>query len=372
VSSSEAQLGAVARAWGVEHDTWLHRPLGNGHINDTWLVEYRRGDFTRFLVHQRINHHVFRRPDDVMDNISRVLSHLGRRSESGACLVLVARPAAGASGDRFRDADGYTWRAYEHIADSMSFDAVAQSAAGLRVARDAAFAFGRFSRDLSDLPGPRLHDTIPGFHDTAARFARFLEALRADPMNRALMCSDAIEFVSRREADCHRLVDLARRGELPERVAHNDTKLNNILFDGETRRALCVVDLDTVMPGLSAYDFGDLVRTAACSAAEDEVDLARVHVREDVFAALVDGFVAGFGDALTESERAQLAFSGKLIALECGMRFLTDFLEGDRYFKIAHPFHNLVRARAQFALVASIEERMDTLERIVERAGEGE
>jgi hypothetical protein len=364
---SEARLRDVTHAYGIACERWLHRPLGNGHINDTWLVEYVSRGASRRLVHQRINHHVFTRPDDVMTNIARVLSHLERKHavaghDERRRLRLVDRPDGGVS---YRDADGFVWRAYHHVPDSTSFDA----AHDLDIPREAATAFGRFIRDLADLPGDRLHDTIPGFHDTPARYARFESALRDDPMNRAAMCADAIAFVRSREADTRRLRDLERRGVVPERVVHNDTKLNNVLFDAGTRESLCVVDLDTVMPGLVAYDFGDLVRTAANSAAEDEEDVAKIHVREDVFAALVDGFVAGLGDALSRAEREQLAFSGKLIALECGMRFLTDFLEGDAYFKIAHPFHNLVRARAQFALVASIEDRMDALERIVEGVG---
>lgn len=365
---AEGRLRDVVDAFGIAHHTWRHRPLGNGHINDTWLVEYIGEHATRSAVHQRINHHVFTKPAEVMENIERVLRHLSMKHPHGnggyRSLRLIETPSGGVS---YQDDDGYTWRSYEHVPGSTSFD----TPHDLGVPRQAACAFGRFVRDLADLGGDRLHDTIPGFHDTPARYAKFESALRSDPMNRAIECRDAIAFVHLREGDTRRLIDLARRGVLPERVVHNDTKLNNVLFDAVTHESLCVVDLDTVMPGLSAYDFGDLVRTAANSSAEDAEDLSQVHVRVDVFKALVHGFIEGFGPELTRAERDQLAFSGKLIALECGMRFLTDFLQGDQYFKVAHPFHNLARARNQFALVASIEQHIDELERIVEEIGDG-
>ena len=231
----------------------------------------------------------------------------------------------------------------------------------------AALSFGHFQRLLLDFPATDLHDTIPDFHNTRRRFERFLEVLDADPADRASQIPEEVRFLKEHELEASRLLDLQDRGELPLRVTHNDTKLNNILFDGETGEGICVVDLDTVMPGLSLYDFGDLVRTAATTAAEDERDLNKVRMDIQLFRELVRGYLDALGGALEDQEIRNLAFSARLITMEIGMRFLTDFLEGDIYFKIHREGHNLDRARNQFQLVRSMEAQVDEMEAVVEK-----
>jgi Ser/Thr protein kinase RdoA (MazF antagonist) len=235
-------------------------------------------------------------------------------------------------------------------------------------AESAAKAFGAFQALLADLPGERLHETIPDFHHTPSRFARFQAALAKDSHGRAAAAGPEIAFALARASEVSVVVDALRDGSLPERVTHNDTKLNNVLLDDITQEGVCVIDLDTVMPGSALYDFGDLVRTSTSPATEDETDLSRVRMQLPMFAALVRGYLTSARGFLTPREKELLPFAGKLITLEIGLRFLTDWLEGDTYFKIKRPMHNLDRCRTQFKLVASIEEQLPTMQEIVERA----
>ena len=234
-------------------------------------------------------------------------------------------------------------------------------------AAEAARAFGEFQRLLLDLPGARLRETIPGFHDTRRRFEDFRRAITNDSRRRAAEARSEIAFALTREALAGVLLDLHARGEIPERITHNDTKLNNVMLDDATHEAVCVIDLDTVMPGLALYDFGDMVRSATNAAAEDERDLAKVAMRMPIYEALVSGYLAAAGGFLNAAERAHLAFAGKLVTFEIGLRFLTDFLEGDVYFKTHRPGHNLDRARNQFALVRSIEAQESAMQAAAER-----
>ncbi len=357
---------AIGRNFQVEGAFHEAAPFGSGHINDTYRARYDHAGTPRDYLHQRINHHVFKSPEKVMENMQKVTAHIwdklrqaGEADPARRCLRLIPMPEGGLL---HKDADGNYWRTMDCISGVQTYDTVQQP----RQAYQAARAFGRFQRLLLDFPASDLHDTIPDFHHTPRRFERFLEVLEADPAGRAASIPGEIQFLRAHQAETARLLDLHAAGELPLRVTHNDTKLNNVLFDGDTGEGICVVDLDTVMPGLALYDFGDLVRTAATTAAEDEADLDRVRMDLSLFRELVRGYLDAVGGALEEAEVRNLAFSARLITLEIGMRFLTDHLEGDIYFKIHRDGHNLDRARNQFALVRSMEAQAREMELIVE------
>jgi Ser/Thr protein kinase RdoA (MazF antagonist) len=232
-------------------------------------------------------------------------------------------------------------------------------------AREAARAFGHFQAMLADLPAPRLEETIPRFHHTPSRFATLIAALETDACHRARDVKREIDFVTQREPVTRHLLDLHQAGRIPERITHNDTKINNVMMDPDTNEGMCVIDLDTVMPGLALYDFGDMVRTATSPAPEDERDLSKVTMRMEIFEALAEGYLAAAGSVLNPAEIDHLAYSSKLIALETGIRFLTDHLGGDTYFKIHRPNHNLDRARTQFKLVESIEAQEEQMKKSV-------
>jgi Ser/Thr protein kinase RdoA (MazF antagonist) len=261
-----------------------------------------------------------------------------------------------------RDAQGGWWRCYLFIENARTYDVVETPQQAAAAAR----AFGEFQRLLVDLPGKRLHETIPNFHHTRQRFTAFQRALEADAHNRAAQARREIQFVLEREALVDVLLDLQARGEIPERVTHNDAKFNNVMLDEATQGGLCVIDLDTVMPGLALYDFGDLVRSGTNSAAEDERDLARVQARRPIFEALVEGYLSAARPFLNDAEVAHLTLAGHVITFEIGLRFLTDFLAGDVYFKTKRPTHNLDRAANQFALVRSLEAQRSAMEVIVQ------
>jgi hypothetical protein len=339
-------------------------PHGSGHINDTFAVTCRsaQGHVRRYLL-QRINGRIFRDIPALMQNIARVTQHArSRLPTAGAERALTLIPDR--SGAPFaRDESGAAWRCYDFIEGARTYDLLERP----EQAREAAAAFGRFQGLLADLPAPRLHETIPAFHHTRRRFETFLDIVRRDPAGRVAAAQNEIAFATAREATVDRLLDRHARGELPERTTHNDTKLNNVMLDDATGRAVCVIDLDTVMPGLALYDFGDLVRSATNAAAEDATDLAQVVARPEIFTALAEGYLATARSFLCPAEIAELAFSGRLITFEIGLRFLTDFIEGDVYFKTQRPGHNLDRARNQFALVRSLEGQQDAFQRIVDR-----
>jgi Ser/Thr protein kinase RdoA (MazF antagonist) len=259
--------------------------------------------------------------------------------------------------------DGSVWRTYPFIERARGYDELETN----RQAHEAARAFGAFQNLAADLPGARLHETIPDFHHTPKRLAALQAAIESDPSNRAAECRAEIDFALARAGDCSVVTDLIASGAIPERVTHNDTKLNNVLLDDVTAEGVCVIDLDTTMPGSALYDFGDMVRTAAPTTREDDPDLSQLDIRLDRFEALVRGYLSS-ASFLNPAERDHLAFAGKLLTLECGIRFLTDYLQGDVYFKIKRPSHNLDRARNQFAFVAAIERNLDALRQIVARA----
>jgi hypothetical protein len=336
-------------------------PYGNGHINDTFLVEYETTSGLRRFIHQRINDRVFPHPPLIMENIQRVTCHLRRKLEERGVpdvdrRTLTLVPAADGRA-WWPDREGRFWRTYLFIEGASSHEVITHP----RQAREAASAFGAFQAMLRDLPGPRLQETIPRFHHTPSRFAALEQAIREDPCHRAASAQPEIAFCLERKPIVSTLLRLHEAGLIPERITHNDTKINNVLLDNQTGEGLCVIDLDTVMPGLSLYDFGDLVRTCTSPAAEDERDLSRVTMRLEVFRELAAGYLQTAGEGLTPTERDHLVFAGKLITFEIGIRFLTDYLMGDRYFKIKRPNHNLDRCRTQLALVASIEQQEEAM-----------
>lgn len=337
-----------------------------GLINTTYRVTYDDGGRKSRYLLQRINEEVFPDPEAVMANISKVTRHIDQklRGEGGdfAGQTLGLYPAF--DGREFVEgAKGGVWRCYNFIEGCRTYEVIENTQQAYEVAK----AFGAFQGLVSDLGHEELAVTIAGFHDTPARYERLLEAIENDVKGRVALVEDEISFMREREEDVGRLVADAAAGNLPERVIHNDTKLNNVMMDEETDEAVCVIDLDTVMPGLTAYDFGDLVRSATSPAAEDERDLSLVEMRLPMFEALVKGYLEAAGGFLTSKEVEVLPFAGKLIALETGIRFLTDFLEGDHYFKVTREGQNLDRCRTQLALVRSIEAQEAEMTAVVEK-----
>lgn len=341
-------------------------PYGLGHINDTYLGRYQSAAGIFRCIHQRINHFVFKEPLKVMENIERVTHYARERiiatggDPERETLNLIPTRSGGTS---ILSERGETWRTYAFIDHAHTFD-VAQD---LDQVYHAARAFGKFQGLLNDLPGPRLHETIPAFHHTRRRFDAFLEALKADTAHRAGAVRAEIDFLLRREKDASVVVDLLAQGQLPERVTHNDTKLNNVLIDDQTGEGICVIDLDTIMPGSALYDFGDLIRMGAATAAEDEPDLSRVGVDLRLFERLARGYLESARAFLTPTEWELLVFGGRLITYEQAIRFLGDYLNGDVYYKTHREGHNLDRARTQIKLVAEMERRQEEMEAIINR-----
>lgn len=340
---------AIARQFEIRGDFLNARPHGSGHINDTYCAVFEQaGTRVRYIL-QRINHHIFKNPAALMDNVRRVTEHLGRKLAHEADASRRAlRLIATRNGNVFyRDADGNFWRAYDFIEKARTYDVALSAAQAFKAAK----AFGRFQELLADLPAPRLQEIIPGFHDTPKRFAVLEQAIASDAANRAKLAGPEIEFALRRRELTSRLLD----ANLPERVTHNDTKLNNVMVDDVTGEGICVIDLDTVMPGLALYDFGDMVRTATSPVEEDERDLSKVTMQFPMFEALAHGYLESAAGFLTAPEKELLPLAGKLITFEIGIRFLADFLAGDIYFKVHRESHNLDRCRTQFKLVEDIE-----------------
>ena len=341
-------------------------PYGSGHINDTYAVTFNQGGVPVRYILQRINHEIFKDPVSLMENIERVTQHqaeaLSGLSDASRCAITVVDTKAGES--LHRDDDGNFWRVYIMIEGAHSCDILETSSQAYHAAR----AFGRFQKLLANLPGKRLHETIPKFHDTPSRMNALKEAVEKDSSNRAKNANAEIDFVFARAGLVSKLIDLNKAGLIPERITHNDTKLNNVLLDDATGEGLCVIDLDTVMPGLALYDFGDMVRTGTNTAAEDERNLSKVTSDPKMFAALAEGYLSEAASFLNDKEVEMMPFSGILISLEIGTRFLTDYLQGDVYFKTSREGHNLDRCRTQFKLVASLEAQEEKMTRVVGEA----
>ena len=336
---SQEELAAALASMGVTDQTDVSR-YGSGHINDTFKVETRRG--VRFIL-QRVNTDIF--PQEMLkDNVIRVTKHL---ADKGVKSLVVS---------------GYEnpWRLYEFLEGYTSVDVVTNP----KEAELAAGAFAKFQNDLADLPPPRLGEIIPRFHDTVDRLRLLDEAAARDVAGRKAKVSAELAFIDARRNDAARIVTMMKTGEIPERITHNDTKINNVMLAPDGTNV--VIDLDTTMPGSALYDFGDMIRTSTAAAAEDERDLSKVYSKKEYFEALVSGYLAK-AKFLNEAEKANLAFSGRLITLPIGIRFLTDYLSGDTYFRTAYDEHNLVRCRTQLKMVESMEAQSAEYEAIVKK-----
>ncbi|MCI9385639.1 MAG: aminoglycoside phosphotransferase family protein [Lachnospiraceae bacterium] len=344
-------------------------PYGNGHINDTFLVRCQTADNTekRYIL-QRMNHDIFKNPPQLMENMVHVTKYLRKKilSQGGDPdreTLNVLKTQGGA--DCYQDSGNNYWRVFSFIENSMCLEKVENA----KDFYDSGAAFGNFQRMLADYPAETLHETIPNFHNTPSRLQDFQKAVRTGDKERAALAQREISFVLDRVREASVLTDLLSEGKLPLRVTHNDTKLNNILFDADTHKALCIIDLDTVMPGLSLYDFGDSIRFGANTGAEDETDLTKVGLDLGLFEAFTKGYLEGCKGSLTAKEIEMLPMGAKLMTYECGMRFLADFLTGDHYFKVHRVNHNLDRARTQFQLVADMETKWDEMTAIVQKYG---
>ncbi len=342
---------------------------GNGHINDTYLLTFQiSGMGSIKVILQKMNKDVFGKPEELMENVMGVTAFLreqiiknGGDPERETLNVIPAYD----NKPYYRDSYGDYWRSYKFITDATSYDVVEKP----EHFYESALAFGNFQCMLADYPAETLNETIEGFHDTKARFAVFKKAVEEDVMERAASVRDEIQFVLDREEVADYFGDLQAKGELPIRVTHNDTKLNNIMIDNKTGKGICVIDLDTVMPGLAMNDFGDSIRFGASTAAEDERDLSKVSCDMELFDLYAKGFIEGCAGRLTDREIELLPMGAKVMTFECGMRFLTDYLQGDRYFKIHREEHNLDRCRTQFKLVEDMEKKWDIMQDIVKKYG---
>ncbi|MGI6537059.1 MAG: phosphotransferase enzyme family protein [Caldicoprobacterales bacterium] len=343
------------------------KPYGGGHINDTFAVVCDRedGSIKRYIL-QRINTNVFKKPVELMENVAAITQYLGKiiKKNGGDPMRETLNLIPTKDGRNwYVDSKGEYWRCYHFVEDTVTYNQVKSKEDFYHSAK----AFGKFQMLLADYPAETLHETIPNFHNTVDRFEKFKEALEKDILNRAKYVADEIEFVLKREEDTHKLINLQKAGKLPLRVTHNDTKMNNVLIDKHTGEGICVIDLDTVMPGLSLYDYGDSIRFGATYAAEDERDLSKVNFELELFEVYTKGYLEVAGDVLNSYEIENLPMGAKLMTLECGMRFLTDYLSGDTYFKIHREGHNVDRCRTQFKLVSDMEASWEDMIRIVKK-----
>lgn len=348
-------VARVAELFAVDGAVVSCELCGCGHINKTYMAVTDRG--SRYIL-QKINNAVFKDVAGLMTNIEAVTAHLQRQTADPRAVLQLVRSKNGRSW--LRHSDDTCWRMFDYVEDSICLQ-LPETPADIYAS---AAAFGSFQQKLQDFPADTLVETIPNFHNTRDRYRIFRETVEKDPMGRAEGVRAEIEFALQRQEEAATLVDLLEAGKLPLRVTHNDTKLNNVMLDAKTRKALCVIDLDTVMPGLSAYDFGDSIRFGAASAAEDEQDLDKMEMRLDLYETFTKGFLENF-PGLTELEVQMLPMGAKIMTLECGVRFLTDYLDGDHYFTIHREGQNLDRCRTQFKLVADMEAKWDRMHQIV-------
>lgn len=339
---------------------------GSGHINDTYRLTYETSQGTKRYILQRMSRNIFKKPVELMENISGVTSWLRKKIiENGGdpereTLTLV-KIQTGLP--YFVDSDGEYWRVYLFIEGATCYDAVKDD----NDFYQSAVAFGHFQQLLADYPAETLHETIKDFHNTPDRLKKFKKAVAEDVCGRAASVQKEIDFILEREELTHALYDMQLDGRLPLRVTHNDTKSNNVLMDNTTGKGLCVIDLDTVMPGLAVNDFGDSIRFGASTGAEDEKDLSRISCDMELYDIYAKGFVEGCGGALTDMEIECLPIGAKVMTYECGMRFLTDYLSGDTYFKVDYPTHNLDRTRTQLKLVWDMEQKWEQMQEIARK-----
>lgn len=355
-------LNEIMKQFQFEGEFQTVEGFGNGHINDTYRLQYDQHCY----VVQRINHEIFTKPDQLMNNVVLVTQYIRDivEAEGGDVDREVLRVIQTKDQQNlYKDSSGNYWRAYAFISDSFSYNLVEKADDFYQ----SGLAFGNFQYQLRDFPVEKLAYTIENFHHTPSRFDDFVTSVNKDVVKRVNTAKEAIQFVLDREDFTHLLWDLHDKGELSLKVTHNDTKLNNVLMDKRNGKALCVVDLDTVMPGFALDDFGDSIRFGASTALEDEQDLTKVNLSLEYYEAFTRGFYEGANGTLTETEIRYFPEGAKMMTLECGIRFLKDYLDGDIYFKTAYSNHNLVRALTQFKLVSEMEKHWDTLKEISEK-----
>lgn len=362
---SQKDLYNIISQFVIYGDFLVGVPFGSGHVNDTFQLTFDQGGIRLHYILQRINENVFKEPEKVMDNVDRVTSHILKKikvakEETVKRTIRLLRTPDNKVFVRDQKY-GFYWRAYIFVEHARAYEVLETPEQAFCIAN----AFGEFQQQLSDLPGERLHETIPNFHNTPYRIQQLVDAANNDKMGRLSEVQYEVDFVLSRSEEANKLIQLNAEGSIPERITHNDTKSNNILIDDLSGRGVCVIDLDTVMPGLALYDFGDMVRSGTNPAEEDEVNLNKVEMRFDMYEAFYRGYMKSASSMLTEAEKEMLPFAGKLITLEIGTRFLTDYLEGDVYFKIKRPRHNLDRCRNQFKMVKSIERRMNEMKNLL-------
>ena len=340
-------------------------PIGSGHINDSWLVTTSPADASDYVL-QRINHAIFRNVPELTNNILRVTRHLKQRllcRDRDLDWFRIIQLVEARSGDYyFQDPEGNFWRMYDHVRGTASYDVVGSP----ELAEEAGKAFGVFHYLTLDIDAGTLYEILPGFHHIGKRLQTFRETVKRDPVNRVRDVVREIDFIEARADEMHTILRLGEHGKIPLRVTHNDTKFNNVLFD-PAGKAVAVVDLDTVMPGYILYDFGDAIRTGSNTGQEDEADLSKVEIDLRLFEAYAGGFLGITGKYLTADESGHLAFSAKFMTYLIGLRFLTDYIDGDRYYKTGFPGHNLQRARAQFRLLESMEDHFHEMQAIISR-----
>ena len=361
-----AEITAISHQFQIYGDLQFVAPCKIGHINETYFATYEQGGTTVRYVHQKLNTEVFKNPDAVMTNIHRTTQHQRRRLEAGGVAdisrrVLTIIPTR-AGHLYYRTTEGACWRTFILVERVKSYESVTLPAH----AYEAGKAFGAFQSSLADLGGERLAETIPYFHDTRRRYDALQLAIKTDVCRRVAGAAAEINFAIKREKICDIILKEMERGRIPERATHNDTKFNNVMLDEVTQKAICVVDLDTVMPGCALYDFGDMVRTTTTPTVEDERDLSKVEMQMPLFRKLCLGYIEAAGPMLNRHERALIAFSGKLLTFTIGLRFLTDYLSGDTYFRVHRPEHNLDRTRTQFRLVESIEKQEEAMQKFAD------
>jgi hypothetical protein len=350
-----ATLRAVAARFAILGDYRAAQRYGNGHINDTYAVLFDQAGTPVRYIFQRINDHIFKDPVGLMANVANVTGHIRAKLEAAGApdvsrRVMTLVPSRDGA-PCLRDDEGHVWRCYLFVEGATSYDVLERPDQAFAAAK----AFGAFQRLLADYRGPRLSETIPRFHHTRSRFQAFQRSLASDRCNRAAKAAPEIGAVLAREALADSLLALQDSGVLPERITHNDTKLNNVLLDDRTGEGMCVLDLDTVMPGLSLYDFGDMVRTATNPVAEDSPEVDRIHVQVTMFQAVAKGYLEGTDGTLLPAERERLVLAGQLLTYENAVRFLADYLDGDTYYRVHREGHNLDRCRTQLALLGSLE-----------------
>lgn len=361
-----SKIGEVIQAIDFFGEYIDHVRYGSGHINDTFLIRFRQKEVIKRYILQRMNHEIFNQPEQLMENICNVTSYLREKiaiAEGNVNRETMNVIFTKEGTSFYKDSIGSFWRAYLFVEDTISYDKVNKA----EDFYESAVAFGHFQHMLKDFPADSLYETIADFHNTPLRFKVFQKAIAEDRFGRVGEVGEEIDFLLQRERSMGICAELRAEGRLPLRVTHNDTKMNNILMDKATGKGICVIDLDTVMPGLSVFDFGDSIRFGANTALEDETNLSKVSLDLELFEAYTKGFLEGCKGSLVPEEVEQLPMGALTMTLECGMRFLTDYLQGDHYFRIHREKHNLDRCRTQLALAADLERNMKEMKRIVDK-----